>query len=192
MKLGIDVDNVVVDLHKGFFDFYNSNFSPPMNFNAFEDYYLRTFLELTKEEELALWNEYHDSAFFDKVPFIEGARDAIEFLRRENELFFITARHSSWKEKTNRFFRDNFGEVNIIFSGDVYGGQSKDVICSNLGVNILIEDHKEHSKEYAEKGIKILLLDKPWNKGVEHENITRVYTWQEILTKLGEMKNANQ
>jgi len=185
MKIGIDVDNVVVDLNKGFIDFYNSNFDKNISMDDFkEHYYLSDLFGISRDEEWDLWNSYHNSELFDEMSFVEGVKAAIDFLKAKHELFFITARHLSWKDKTDKLFEKHFGDVNLIFSGDVYGGRQKDEICEENGIKILVEDHPTHSLDYAKKGIKILLFDRPWNKKVEHENIIRVKNWEEILERI--------
>ncbi len=191
MKIGIYVDNVVVNLNKGFCEFYNSNFGGNLCVEDFEkNYYLKDLMGISEEEELKLWTNYHDSQIFDEMEFIEGCKEAVSFLEEGHELFFITARHLSWKEKTEKLFAEHFGDVNLIFSGDLYGGKSKDEICLENGIGLLIEDHREHSLSYADRGIKILLMDKPWNGGIEHENLIRVNDWKEILREIEKIKEA--
>lgn len=189
MKIGIDLDNVVVELTNGFCGFYSSKFGKKLSIEDCGAYLLSEILGISREEELSLWEEYYSSDLFDEMKFIEGGKEAIEILKKEHSLFFITARNLAWKEKTENFFKEHFGEVNLIFSGEVYGGKTKDEICGENDINILVEDHLEHSLGYAEKGIKVLLLDQPWNRdGEGHENITRVKTWEEILEKICEVK----
>lgn len=68
---------------------------------------------------------------------------------------------------------------------------NKAEICLAEGIPILIEDHKDYSLSCAEKGIKVILFDKPWNRDFEHDNITRVAGWNEALDVLNGGKNAN-
>ena len=195
MKIGIDVDNVVADLNRGFCEFYNRGGSGEICSEDFKGYYLYTFLPLGRSEELSLWDEYHDSELFDEMPTVEFSKEILNILKSQHELSFITARHPNWKNKTSSFFRKHFpgDDFKIIYSGEVYGDhESKDKICGDLGINILIEDHPTKCIEYANAGIKILLLEKPWNRDCqEHENIIRVKDWNEILERIKELEEKN-
>lgn len=63
--------------------------------------------------------------------------------------------------------------------------KSKSEICGELGISIFIEDNSSYALDCAKKGIKVLLLDKPWNKNYEkHPNIIKVNSWEEILERL--------
>ena len=46
--------------------------------------------------------------------------------------------------------------------------------------DIFIEDHPYNALNLANGGIKVILIDCNYNKGVEHQNITRVSYWKEI------------
>ena len=54
----------------------------------------------------------------------------------------------------------------------------------------LAEDSEKSSLSYAENGIRVLLLDKPWNNSVNHENIFRCKDWPEILEKMEDFMNG--
>ena len=62
-------------------------------------------------------------------------------------------------------------------------GKTKEEICLELNVNFLIEDNMDHALDASERGIKVLLIDSPWNKSKSlNKNITRVNSWKKILT----------
>ncbi|MEI7558108.1 MAG: hypothetical protein WCJ45_04755 [bacterium] len=42
--------------------------------------------------------------------------------------------------------------------------KNKSELCKEHGINIMIEDNADYAKELADTGIKVYLLDKPWNK----------------------------
>jgi len=195
MKIGIDIDNVVADLSKGFCDFYNLSNDKCINLEDFEGYYLTSVLPIKKEEEYPLWKTYHDSDHFDNMGLLENAKEIIDLLKKENELVFITARHPEWKEKTVQFIRKHFPEDNfeIVFSGDIYQtGKGKGEICSEKGINLIIEDHHEKSKEYASQGIRVILIEQPWNKSVEHERIIKVSNWNQVLEIIKKISLENE
>ena len=59
--------------------------------------------------------------------------------------------------------------------------------CWQGGADILIEDQYILARHCADAGIKVLLLDSPWNREVAlPENIARVRNWGEIVRRVKE------
>ena len=49
----------------------------------------------------------------------------------------------------------------------------------------MIEDNKDYACACAEKGIKVFLLEKPWNKIYEeHPNIIKINHLKEVLEQI--------
>ena len=83
-----------------------------------------------------------------------------------------------WVEE---YFKNVFKE--IYFSNHAYfeyKGLPKSGICKQTKTEFFIEDCPDYAIDCAEKGINVLLLNKPYNKHVERKNITRVYSWNGI------------
>ena len=187
MKIGIDIDDVIVEFNKGLLDFYNKKFNKIFEFEKMFDWRLNILFNMSLEEAINFVKEFYDSLEFDKIELIFGAKESIENLAKEHELFFVTARHLSVKEKTYSFIEQVFPKFKkeIIFSSEEWNeGKLKHEICKELGVEVLIEDRGEYALDCAENGIKCFLLDKPWNKKAMHENIIRVNNWNEILNNI--------
>ena len=51
----------------------------------------------------------------------------------------------------------------------------------------MIEDSPTTINELV-KVVKVLYYDTRYNRSIEHENITRVYSWYDIYMKINEMK----
>lgn len=190
MKIGVDIDNTIAALMEGFCDYYEMKYGRKMNVEDFDKYWLCEVLDIKKEEEYPLWKEYYDSDLFGEMELIENVREVIEFLKKDNEIIFITARNLDWKQKTLDFMEKHFPghEFRILFSGDVYGGITKDKICGDLGISVIIEDHHEKSLDYAKAGMKVILLEQPWNRKIGHDNIIRIKNWKEVPGVLERIK----
>lgn len=186
-RIGIDIDDVIVHLVKHFYDFYNQKFKKDLNVeNHFEYDFMGPF-SISAEEAISLIKEFYFTEYFDNLDLIEGSVDSIYELSKDYELFFITSRHLDIKDKNENFLKKLFPNLKyeVIYSGKFWQeAKSKAEICVDLGISIIIEDNQKYSLECAEAGINVFLLDKPWNKYGEHENITRVKNWKEIMEKL--------
>ena len=187
-KIGIDIDDVLVHLVKHFYDFYNQKFKKDLNAeNHFEYDFMGPF-GISAEEAISLIKEFYFTEYFDNLDLIEASVDSIHELSKEHEIFFITSRHLDIKDKTENLLQKLFPTIKytLIFSGEFWQeAKSKVEICEEVGVSIMIEDNESYALDCAKKGIKVFLLDKPWNQNYEgHENIMRVKDWKQIMEKL--------
>lgn len=187
MKIGIDIDEVLTEFVRGYLEIYEKKYGKKARFEDIFSYNLWESLNITKEEAIILGDELYESELFRNIETVEGAVNAINFLGEKNEIFFITSRPEKIRSKTEEFLKKHFSfKYDLIYSGDFWGGKkTKAEVCSELGVDFMVEDNEKYSKEIANKGIRVFMLDKPWNKSCEpRENLFRVNKWQEILERL--------
>lgn len=206
MKIGFDLDGVITDYFQTFLDFYNDRYNENYKFEELIDYHLWNIgIGRTKEECLVYHDEFYDSEYFEKIPFVNGAENCLRRIKNNfgrNEIYFITSRPINHKEKTQNFINKNFPELKekLFFTGDFNpknaGLRNKSDICNELGVQIYVEDHYDFAVSCSEKGIKILLLKNPWNEihwneirknNNKSNGIIPVKNWNEILK---EVKNG--
>jgi uncharacterized protein len=190
MKIGIDIDEIIVEFSLGYLELFNKQYNKNIKFEDLFSYSLCEPLEISREESLKLAEEYQNSEEFDNIKIVPGAQEGINFLGKTHDLIFITSRPQQIKEKTEIFLKKLFSNFNlkVFFSGGrTESGISKSEICLAQRIDILIEDDLLHALDCAEKGIKVILLDKPWNQKVTSENILRAKNWNEILKKIKEL-----
>lgn len=187
-KIGIDIDEVIVEFIEGFLDYINLKNKTSFGREEITDYHLwNTPIHSSKEESIREAMEFQNSEFFDKINLVENAKESLTELFESYEIFFITSRPEEIKDKTFNFLKKHFPEnsFNIVHSGEIFKGKTKAEICKSLGILEMIEDNADYALNCAENGIKTFILDKPWNQNfVEHENIIKVKNWNEILEKI--------
>lgn len=122
----------------------------------------------------------------------ENAADVCQTLDSDgHQLYVITARKfstmknplgslsralfRSWTEKNRLPFND------ILFCSEENTPPQKLEYCRRISADIMIDDNPEIAVFLAENGMNVLLFDAPYNQSTEHENITRVRSWNEIL-----------
>ena len=182
------MDDVIVSFLDGFLKIYNKKYNVKVSSDDITSYKFWECLPFSKEESLAIADEFYDSDHFKEIKPIEEAKETILILSKTNDLFIITSRPLKLKKPTLDFFNKHFTDMplRIFHSKPILGeGETKSEICRSLGVSILIEDNKDYAFDCAKKGIKVFLLDKPWNRNSEeHENLIKVRNWNEILENL--------
>jgi len=196
MKIGIDVDEVLAEQLKSLVEFYRDRTGVFVPKEKFHSYYWPDIWGISLEEAVKIDIDFKETDLFDNLEVVEGSVDAINILRYDHELVIITARPKRFKDKTLKWLDSNFGNLfsNIFHSCDFHvdngDNKNKSDICEDLGVDILIEDSVNNSLDCAKRGLVVLLLDKPWNQGVEHKNIYRCFSWEDILGKIKEIENV--
>jgi len=190
MKIAVDIDEVIVKFVEKYMKFVAEKGFKEVFYEDVFDYDVWNVLEIEKSLAFELFNEYNDTEYFKNYDFIDGAKEGIGILNEKHDIYFVTARSKSIIKETCDFIFEEFGILGnkVIFSGDIVGKEkNKDEICRDFGIDLIIEDSGEASFSYAKGGMKVLLLDKPWNRDFSHENIIRCFNWDEILEKLEEI-----
>ena len=189
LKIGCDIDEVVVGFMEKYLDFHNKKYNTYFNLNDFSDHCsYKSKVHKTKEKSMEDFLEFQNSEDFNKIDFIEGAKDSLEEFFYKYDLYFITSRPLYLKEKTFNFFSKYFPDqtLDIFFTEELCGGGfTKEKVCKNLNINFMIEDNKNYAFNCAKERIKVFLIDRPWNKNIEYnKDIIRVKNLNEVLRKL--------
>lgn len=189
MKIGVDLDEVIVEFVRAFLDFYNQKFDTNYFFEQWRTYNFWEVFGKTKEETVRVVDEFYNSKLFDEMKLIDGSKESIEKLAEKNQLSIVTSRPLRFREKTEKFSKKYFSTIpiKIFYSNSTSEGHDsgKARVCKREGIEIFIEDDLECAVKCAEAGVRVFLLSKPWNRG-KLDGIIRVYNWKEILKKIGE------
>jgi len=189
-KIGIDIDEVLVDLLNPFCNYHNENHGSSLVKEDFKTSNLWETFGGTREEAIEKVRNFFESNHFEDLIPIFGAKEAIHLLSLKYELEIVTSRPKYVKNKTLNWLEEYFPELffNFHFTdhfspGEIYTSKSK--ICFDQNIEILIEDNLEYALDCVSKGIFVLLFDCPWNQSEKlPENIWRVKSWEEIVEVL--------
>lgn len=195
LKIGIDIDEVIVEFLDSLLEFYNEKYNKDLRKEDFSDYFINNIIGGTQEN---LEKELDDFGYpVEKIKLVDGAIDAIKKLSRDHDLFILTARHPRFKHQTETFLNKHFGDIfnEILYTGEVFKefGITKADLCNEKKIEFMIDDNSIFAREIAEKGVKVFLLDKPWNQNYEtHDNIFKVNHWEDVVNKInGVFNNRN-
>lgn len=185
MKIGLDLDDVTVNFLDSLLFFYHEKTGNLLNKDNFKTYNLwESGIGKDREEAIKITHEFHESRHFDEIKPIESAIESVNTLLDNNEIIVITSRPAPWKEKTEKWVKKYLSKIDpqVIYSGDFHNqGKTKAELCEENKVKIMIEDSGEYALNCAKRGIFVVLFDQPWNHGVNHEKIVRVWNWKEAL-----------
>jgi uncharacterized HAD superfamily protein len=178
MLIGVDVDDILVEYVHAFLEFYNERNKTHLSYEEFNN------INLSVDKD----NSFFRSSYFKEMEICKGAKEAIKKIAEKHNLFIVTSRQIEWRDATDKMIQENFPGCfkGIFYAGDIHKGEGKKKADIYEGMEVVIEDNKGHALECAKNGIKVFLIDKPWNKDMEHKNITRVWNWKEIINIMNE------
>ena len=194
MRLGFDLDEVVVNLTAEFEKYIELNYGIvwPIDYFANYDFAKCKFhddADLNKRIINDMLVTANDPDFQFQAEPLEDARKVLQKLKRVgHKLYFITSRPVQNQPLTFRWLRKN----DIPFDGlKVIGHKEpKGPFGMRLNLDMYIDDLEKHLtsmwsyKKRWRKGL--LLLDKPWNRAyIDGSRFKRVNNWKDILRHVG-------
>ena len=191
MKIGIDIDGVILD------------FESIMNTYA-EMYDLLVLKKngVVKKEEFSYLNKY-DWTIKEKEEFINKylikgtlncslvplAKEVIDMLIINNDIKLITAR-GLLNKKTKRYVLDVLKKYDIKYNDIYFEVKNKVEKCKELNIDIMIEDNPNNAIDLANNNIMCLYLKSNNNSPLkENKYLKEVNNWGEILRYILNMYN---
>lgn len=195
MKIGIDIDGVLIDLERYVID-YGTKICVEKQWKInlkLDEYFEKERFFWTDEQEEEFWNTYLEDYVLKTNPR-EFSKEVIEKLRKENnKIYIITARNEEglppesygrMQEFTKKWLLDNGIEYDeLIFASDA----EKLEQCIKNDIDIMIEDYPNNILNISNK-IKVIKYDCQYNKDVKGKNIITAYSWYHIYNIIKELK----
>lgn len=189
MNIGIDIDGCITDIARFIADYgikfcYENNIKYILKENEYDE---AKALGISDELAEKFWNEYL-GFYATKYKTRDFAKEVIDKLKEKNKIYIITARNEEGlpKEvygKMQGLVKEWLAKNNIEYDKLIFTVGSKLPYCLENNIDIMVEDSPRNLTEISTK-IPVLCFDNPYNKNVEGGNITRVYSWYDILHKI--------
>lgn len=191
--IGIDFDDVLMDFTPGFLSFFSKKLGKDFVKEDVKVFRFWETFQLSKEEAVAICEEYYLTEEHSKNPPLRGTKEALQKLSNFS-LQVITARPPFTEEVTTSWSAQHFENMieKFHFTNAFKSDQavSKGTLARNLGMSYFIDDAPHNALDVAREGIPVFLVDTPWNKNMEsHELITRVTSWDEIVERILFLEN---
>ncbi len=179
MKIGVDLDNVVVPLYEEMIRLVKEKYGIECKKEDWKKYRMCDSFGITEEQLEQLYKEMCLDDTLLKIKPIKGAVETINKYSNDFEFYFITARYELAKKKTLEWFRNSgliYKEENIFFDSEKAG------LANKFGIKYFIDDNIDVVLNMAKYGIVCLLYNQPWNKELLEDGvmIKRVYSWKDI------------
>lgn len=189
MRIGIDIDGVLADMARFTIDYgtkfrYDNHIDSAVIDNEYDE---AKALGLTPEQAEKFWNRYLEF-YATKYPARDFASEVIHKLKQNHEIYIITARnedglppetYGKMQNMVKQWLIDNKIEYDKL----IYTVGSKLTYCLENKIDVMIEDSPKNVLDISTK-VPVLCFDNPYNRNIEGNNITRVYSWYDVLSKI--------
>lgn len=189
MKIGIDIDGVILDSEREFRIQSELYDVIKLNRNSIID---------NKELKVQARYEWSEQELYDfvnqefvkvseKCNFMPGALEVINMLKQEgHELIIITAR-GQIIEEMKPVAEERFREKNLVFDKYYWAIEDKLEICKQENIDIMIDDYYKTCKQTSDNKIKTLYFREYPNYELEEsEYLKEVHNWGEIYRYIRE------
>ena len=183
MKIGIDIDDTISDTYSTLLPYaqkYNievlgkSGKVKPLD--ATDHMYTKALHDWSEKEEYDFLDMYYEK-FVKEVDIKHLAKEYIEKLSKDNEIYLITARFESKNKNIANLTKKWLEEKQVPYKELILNTQDKVSIAKEIGIDLFIDDSYKNCKAMSENGIKTFIMDSKVNSNFEIENVVRVYSW---------------
>lgn len=187
MKIGIDIDGVLIDFEERFrckaeLFHYIERKNPKPKDNDF--YWVQDNYEWSEED----WNIFQEKYLLrltEESNILPGVKEVLELLKQENnELIIISARGTEFDEMitlVEKKIKDN----NLKFDKYYWKTQDKLKICKDEQIDIMIDDNPNTCQKLSQNNIKTLYFRSIYGKRMqENENLKEVHNWGQVYTAI--------
>lgn len=187
MNIAIDFDDSLADSISQLILFNNAQYGTRFEKNNF------SFSDYTKMwggnsgDNFVKMTKFLKSPYGENILPISGSQKTLKILKEKgHNPFLVTGRDKQFENITQAFIDKYFPDI---FSG-IYHTNSysieatkikKSTICKKLDASIIIDDDLLHVIDCANSGIKVLVIDTPWNQEDLPDGAIRVSSWNQIL-----------
>ena len=171
--LAVDIDNVLARAEPEVQRIYGELTGSPWPLGVYGSAGGLDHAHLSEEILEEIFCRFHEQSI-PRLSLLPGARLALTRLQCRYRIAIITARRPTSRPQTVTWLQKH----RIPFE-ELYHTEDKANVAENLA--IAVDDHPVHALAYCESGIRVFLMNQPWNQGVSHALLTRVSGWDELL-----------
>ena len=183
MKIGIDIDGVILDYErvlKTYGDLYDFIELKKDGIISRNEHYLRNRYDWTQEDRMNFFTKY-SVKLSKQTDLIPGAKDVINMIKQDgHELIIISARGGMVPEMKD-VAEEKFSQEGLVFSKYYWKQDDKLEVAQKEKIDYMIDDSYDVCRKLSQNGIKtIYFRDKEMKKLEQNENLIEVSNWGEI------------
>lgn len=187
IRIGIDVDNVIVDFSKKFVDEFNNVTGKNLSREDLTKWNLKDVVDELYNGEIdgEIANELlFSGVLMNNMEFKDTAKETLFEMHHNDliEIVIITALHESLIEKRVQWFKEEFSDIDY----ELHFETKKSVVHKNNPIDYLIDDGIHNLDELAEyiPRENCICIEEPYNIGSNYVTVkTLEDAYEYILNK---------
>lgn len=192
MKIGLDIDNVILDTDKKLLNEFLKEDKNKRNrgiINKDADYIMSGMFDWSKEEiEDFLINNMEKIAKKAK-PVKDSKKYMRKLLREGYELYLISNRSYPYYKSAAKTTKENLKKNNIEYTKLILTDTNdKSRECKKFDIDIMFDDRASNCFKLLDKKIKCCLFRTIYEKR-KFDNLDIVSNWEELYLKVKEVQN---
>lgn len=191
MRIGIDIDDTIADTCEVAFAYAQRYTIEELGrdgkiqeVTGKHHSYINTMHNWTLEEEMNFWHQYYEEIITQIKPFTLAVETIKKLKEEGNEIILITARWPEDNCDVEQITLDWLAKNQIQYDEIVLNASNKAKIALEKKIDLFIDDSFKNCTEVASTGIQTYIMQIRTNKGLQTENITRVYSWPDIYNRI--------
>ncbi len=171
-------DTLIRTWEEEIFTLYNKKYKKDIKYEDIKTY------DFMGDENLK--NEFFDyfEKNWEKLKLYPKAKEMIEKLSENHDLYVVTSRPLRDKEKTISYLESIFPKNTFkeyIFTCDRDTSDKKCEIANEYNLDVVIDDAPHHLERYIQNtNTKVFCFPQPWNTDLEIKNVTKIQNWEEF------------
>lgn len=156
---------------------------------------------LQKSDEMHMdkrfgWDKETINNFYDKftaeivenAPLKVGAKYVLDQLKQRGHKLVCVTLRGYYQDCEIPITEKRFEAEGISFDKIVYNQTNKLQACLDENVDLIVDDNPDNVEMLAKNNIKCLHFRGIGMKNVEHENVTEVQNWADVLEKINKLE----
>ncbi|WP_323704742.1 hypothetical protein [Mammaliicoccus sp. Dog046] len=182
-RLGIDIDGTVT-CPKTFVPYLQRDFNQQLKYEDIVEYNLANVLDCN-EEDVFNWFKTNESYIYQHSPVAKGAKEILNQLQQDYELYYISARHNYLEDITKEWFSKHdipFDQITLT------GSHDKLEVTKHQNIDIFFEDKLDNAEDINQQlNIPVFLFDTPYNQKTLNDGIHRINNWYDVSNILAKL-----
>lgn len=187
MNICIDIDGTITDPYY-FLELSNRYFNKNITPEQVTQYALDKIYGVNEEEFDVFYKKYKFQ-LHENQAIRSDAKEFLDKLGSEHNLYFISARDKSMKMLTIEYLQTHRIPYDAIY---LLGSHYKLEKAKELNCDFFIEDSYENAVYLAENGFTVVLLDTHYNRKPLMQNMFRVQNWEEAYSIIMEISQEGE
>ncbi len=186
MRIGVDIDGVVSDSYTFWLGELNKHYGK--NITQLHSYQMHLIFDVPWEDMNQFFVDNVEKLLMNPLP-MPGAKTGLEMLKRDgHEIYLVTARRDVEEEITGKWLDLHSIPYDCLMA---VGERSKAEVCQEQSLELFIEDYDRNARSIADIGVKVVILDAPYNRVELPQGILRCYNWNQIVKAVQGLKEHN-